>query len=85
MKANLRCKKALTPNGQYETVDDGSLKANFEDLILLKKLVESGKLKPVIDRIYPLEQMAEAHMYVDKGHKKGNVVISVKHDKKTIS
>ncbi len=84
-KANLHCEKALTPNGQYVTVDDGSPKAHIEDLILLKKLVESGKLKPVIDRIYPLEEMAEAHTYVDKGHKKGNVVIAVRHDLKTIS
>jgi len=82
-KLKLQCKKALTPNGIYISVDDGHPKHPIEDLILLKELIEAGKIKSVIDRRYPLEQTAEAHRYVEQGRKKGNVVITLEHNNKT--
>jgi NADPH:quinone reductase-like Zn-dependent oxidoreductase len=73
-------KGSLTKTGRYLNVltDSGtSMKMHVADLITLKDYIEAGKLRSVIDRRYPLEQIVEAHRYVDQGHKKGNVIITV--------
>ena len=82
-KIKLQCKKALAKNGKHITVDDGSPTLHIEDLIFLNGLIEKGQIKAVIDRCYLLDQIVEAHRYVDQGHKKGNVIITVKHNDKT--
>ena len=58
-------------------ISSGMIRATAEDMDHIKQLLEKGKLKPVIDKTYSLEQIALAHTHVDTGQKKGNVIISV--------
>jgi NADPH:quinone reductase-like Zn-dependent oxidoreductase len=69
--------QVLAPNGTFVTMAKLDSKESLENLVFIKELIEAGQIKVVIDRCYPLEQMVEAHRYVDAGHKKGNVVITV--------
>ncbi|MEM5565110.1 NAD(P)-dependent alcohol dehydrogenase [Psychroserpens sp. AS72] len=72
-----KSKKALTSSGKYISIDHGTPSTPKEVFFNLKSLAEQEKLRPVIDRIYSLEEMAEAHKYVEMGHKIGNVVITI--------
>jgi NADPH:quinone reductase-like Zn-dependent oxidoreductase len=72
-----QCRKALNQNGKYISVDNGLLKYQSKYLIQLNKFIEAGKIKAVIDSQYPLDKIADAHRYVDKGHKKGSVIITL--------
>ena len=72
-----RCKNALTQQGTYISVNQGNPRPRVEDLALLMKLVETKQIRSVIDRRYSLEEIPEAHRYVEEGHKKGNVVVTV--------
>src|SRR4029079_8362967 len=77
--ALLRAADALVPGGKCISIDDDFPKVSTEELLVLKRLAESGELTPVIDRCYPLEEIADAHRYVEEGHKRGNVILTVAH------
>ena len=73
-----RCQQVLAPGGACVSVDDGTPNLRREDLVLLGELATKGEIRPVIDRTYALDDIVEAHRYVDIGHKRGNVIISVR-------
>ena len=72
-------KKTLKKTGVFLSVKSSG-KIKKDDLSTLRGLIEAGEIKSLIDRSYPLEQIVDAHRYVENGHKKGNVVILVKHN-----
>ena len=67
---------SLKEKGVFLSIQASTRETNA-DLVFLKGVMEAGKLRPMIDRCYPLEQVAEAHRYVEQGHKRGNVVITI--------
>ncbi|MCJ7552376.1 MAG: NAD(P)-dependent alcohol dehydrogenase [Ignavibacteriaceae bacterium] len=78
-----RGKKLLAEKGIYVKVGTDDKNISIKDFDFLRELVEEGKLKAIIDKVYPFEQITEAHRYVEKGHKKGNVVITLERNSKT--
>jgi alcohol dehydrogenase len=70
-----KSRKALNVNGKYISIDTGVPKTPRSAFIQLKNYLATEKIKPVIDRVFPLEKMAEAHDYFELGHKRGNIVI----------
>ncbi len=74
-----KCKGSLSEDGVFLSTT-ASTRESTENLVFLKELIEAGKITPIIDRTYPLEEIVEAHRYVDTVHKKGNVVITVHSD-----
>ena len=70
-------KTALTANGQYLSVDKGMPTTSRDKFLQIKELAEQGVLKPIIDRCYSLDEMVEAHKYVETGHKRGNVIVTI--------
>jgi NADPH:quinone reductase-like Zn-dependent oxidoreductase len=76
-KAMLNAGAALASGGVSISVDDAFPRTKKSDLLVLKELAESGAFRPVIDRRYTLDEIVEAHRYVDLGHKKGNVIVTI--------
>ena len=71
------CKQALTANGKYVSIDDGALQLDSKRLEGLTAIIEAGGITPVIDKVFPLEEIVAAHKYVEEGHKRGGVAIRI--------
>ncbi len=77
-KIKIACRQAISLNGKYVSIDDESLKLDSSRLNKIKDFTESGIMHPVLDRCYPFSALVKAHQYVEKGHKKGGVAVTVK-------
>ena len=74
------CKESLVRNGKYLSVDDASLKLDSKRLNKIKEYIEAGYIKPIIDKCFTLDEIVEAHRYVEKGHKRGGVAITISNE-----
>jgi len=73
------CRTALTSQGKYVSIDDGDLQLSSERMLRLKELIEGGSITPILGRTYPLDDIVEAHRFVESGHKRGGVAITISH------
>jgi NADPH:quinone reductase-like Zn-dependent oxidoreductase len=73
------CRKALNPRGRYVSIDDGDLQLSSERMERLKTLIEAGTITPILGRTYPLGDIVEAHRFVERGHKRGGVAVTIPH------
>ena len=78
-KLKKACRRALTPKGRYVSIDDGDLQLSSERMERLKELIEAGTITPIISRTYPLSEIVEAHRFVESGHKRGGVAVTIPH------
>ena len=76
-KTKRKLKNSLTPGGAYASIDDGNLLLDASRLDYISQLIEEGYIQPIVEKSYPLEQVAEAHAYVEKGHKVGGVALTI--------
>ena len=71
------CRKALAPDGKYISIDDGNLELSSRRLEQLTALIQAGTLTPILGATYPLDSIVEAHRFVEAGHKRGGVAVSI--------
>ena len=71
------CRRALVEGGAFVSIDDGNLELDSRRLYKVSELVEAGGITPITDRCYPFDQIVAAHRYVELGHKRGNVAVTV--------
>ena len=78
-KVKEACRQLLRPTGKSISIDDGKLELNSARLARIASLIEAGAVRPVVDAVYPLDRIVEAHEYVEKGGKRGGVAVTVPH------
>lgn len=71
------CKNLMSDKRRFVSIDDGPLICSSDRLNRMRELVEAGRIRPITDRCFPLEHIVDAHRYVERGHKRGNVAITV--------